>query len=180
MSDQAFVVLFAGINVGGNRLVKMAELKALLEATSLQDVRTYVQSGNAIARAAGTETELARLVEDAFEQKFGFRSRVFVRSLKRWEALIAANPFPDVEAEPTRLHAYLLERAPTGAEITALKERDSGPDRWVIDGGVLYLHTPDGMGKSKFAGTLPRWLKVAGTARNWRTVLTLAEMARTG
>lgn len=71
----------------------------------------------------------------------------------------------------------MLEREPTADEVARLTEKCTGPERFEIKGDVLYLHAPDGLGKSVFAGLIPRTLKVPGTARNWRSVQALLEMA---
>jgi uncharacterized protein (DUF1697 family) len=181
MSAQAktFVALFSGINVGGNRIVKMAELRAFFEELGFRDVATYVQSGNVVFRSAkGDAATLTGQLEAAFEKKWGFHSRIMVRDLGWFERLVAENPYPEVAGEPTKLHAFALERAPNTDEIARLAEKCTGPERFEIRGDVLYLHAPEGLGKSVFANLIARTLKVPGTARNWRTVLALLEMMR--
>lgn len=170
------VALFSGINVGGNRIVKMAELKAFFEELGFTGVATYIQSGNVVFRAEGDVAGLAARLEQAFEAQWGFRSRIMVRDGAWVERLVAENPYPEIAGDHTKLHAYALERAPTAEEVAALSVRCPGPERFVVKDDVLYLHAPEGLGKSKFAEILPRALKVPGTARNWRTVLTLLEM----
>jgi uncharacterized protein (DUF1697 family) len=180
MSNQGtiFVALFSGINVGGNRIVKMAELRSFFEELGFADVASYVQSGNVVFRSRkGNAATLTRQLEAAFEKKWGFHSRIMVRDLDWFARLASENPYPEVAGEPTKLHAYALERQPTADEIARLAEKCTGPERFEIKGDVLYLHAPDGLGKSVFAALIPRVLKVPGTARNWRTVLALLEMA---
>ncbi|MDX8478765.1 DUF1697 domain-containing protein [Mesorhizobium sp. VK24D] len=180
MSGQGnvFVALFSGINVGGNRIVKMAELKSFFEGLGFTDVATYVQSGNVVFRAKkGDATALTSELEAAFEKKWGFNSRVMVRDAGWLERLVEGNPYPEVAGEPTKLHAYALEREPTADETKRLAEKCTGPERFEIKGDVLYLHAPNGLGKSVFANLIPRTLKVPGTARNWRSVLALLDMA---
>ena len=173
-----FVALFSGINVGGNRIVKMVELKAFFEELGFGNVATYIQSGNVVFKAGdGDAVGLTTKLEKAFEERWGFRSRIMVRDAAWFDRLVAENPYPEVAGDHTKLHAYTLERAPTDAEVAPLTERCTGPERFMVRDDVLYLHAPDGLGKSKFAEVLPRVLKVPGTARNWRTVLALLEMA---
>lgn len=173
-----FVALFSGINVGGNRIVKMAELKAFFEGLGFSGVATYVQSGNVVFRAKnGDAAALTKELETAFEKKWGFNSRILVRAAGWFERLVKDNPYPEVAGEPTKLHAYALEREPTAEEAQRLADKCTGPERFEIKGDVLYLHAPDGLGKSVFANLIPRTLKVPGTARNWRSVLALLEMA---
>lgn len=107
----------------------------------------------------------------------GFSSRILVRDLEWFERLVDENPYPDVAADPTKLHVYALQREPTAEEEARLAKKCTGPERFKVKGDVLYLHAPDGLGKSVFAGLIPRTLKVPGTARNWRSVLALLEMA---
>lgn len=174
-----YVALFSGINVGGNRIVKMAELRAFFEDQGFGDVATYIQSGNVVFTAGeGDAAALCKRIEAAFEARWGFRSRIMVRDAAWFENAVAKNPYPEVAGDPTRLHAYVLEREPTAAEIGPVAERCTGPERFEVIGDVLYLHAPDGLGKSKFAEVLPRVLKVPATARNWRTVLALVDMAK--
>jgi len=173
-----FVALFSGINVGGNRIVKMAELKAVFESLGFAEVATYVQSGNVVFRAKkGDGAALTMEIEAAFEKKWGFNSRIMVRDAGWFERLVKDNPYPEVGGEPAKLHAYALEREPTEEEAKRLADKCTGPERFEIKGDVLYLHAPDGLGKSVFANLIPRTLKVPGTARNWRSVLALLEMA---
>lgn len=173
-----FVALFSGINVGGNRIVKMAELRSFFEDLGFTDVATYVQSGNVVFGAKkGDAASLTKQLEAAFEKKWGFNSRIMVRDAGWFERLVKDNPYPEVAGEPTKLHAYALEREPTAEEAKRLAEKCTGPERFEIKGDVLYLHAPDGVGKSVFANLIPRTLKVPGTARNWRSVLALLDMA---
>ncbi|UCI33736.1 DUF1697 domain-containing protein [Mesorhizobium sp. B4-1-4] len=178
MSGKVFIALFSGINVGGNRIVKMAELRSFFEDLGFSDVATYVQSGNAVFRADKDDAAtLTKQIEAAFEKKWGFHSRIMVRDADWFERLVAQNPYPEVAGEPTKLHAYALEREPTEEEAARLSEKCTGPEKFEIKGDVLYLHAPDGLGKSVFAGLIGRTLKVPGTKRNWRSVQALLEMA---
>ncbi|RWB52287.1 MAG: DUF1697 domain-containing protein [Mesorhizobium sp.] len=180
MNDKGaiFVALFSGINVGGNRIVKMAELKSFFEDLGFTGVATYVQSGNVVFRAKKVDAAaLTNELEAAFEKKWGFNSRIMVRDAGWFERLVKDNPYPEVAGEPTKLHAYVLEREPTAEETKRLAEKCTGPERFEIKGDVLYLHAPDGVGKSVFANLIPRTLKVPSTARNWRSVLALLDMA---
>jgi uncharacterized protein (DUF1697 family) len=101
---------------------------------------------------------------------------VIVRSRAEWADLIAQNPYPEVTEEPTKLHAYALEATPEPAAVEALQAKATGTERFVVKGRTLYLHTPDGMGRSLFAPKIEPTLRVAMTARNWRTVLALRDM----
>jgi uncharacterized protein (DUF1697 family) len=179
MTGKTFVALFSGINVGGNRIVKMAELRTFFEGLGFTEVRSYVQSGNVVFRAAkGDAVSLAKAIEEAFEIKWGFHSRIMVRDADWLERRVAENPYPEVAGEPKKLHLYVLEREPTGEDEKRLAEKCTGPEHFTVEGDVFYLKAPDGLGHSEFARLIPRTLKVPGTARNWRTVLALLEMVK--
>ncbi len=174
-----FVAVFSGINVGGNRIVRMAELRAFFEALGFTGVQSYVQSGNVVFCAVGSDaTSLATMIEDAFEKKWGFRSRIMVRDADWFERRVAENPYPEVAGQPKQLHLYVLERQPTVEEEKRLADKCTGPEHFTVKGDAFYLKAPNGLGHSEFANLIPRTLKVPGTARNWRTVLALLDMAK--
>ena len=114
MSDheqRVLAALFSGINVGGNRIVKMADLRAFFEGLGFTRVETYVQSGNVVFRAAkGKSADIAAVLEEAFEKRWGFHSRILVRDLDWFERAIDANPYPQLADDPKKLHLYVLER----------------------------------------------------------------------
>lgn len=177
MSQSVFVVLFRGINVGGNRVVRMEALRGALTEAGFGNVTTYIQSGNVVLTWEGADADaVADRVEQAFAQAAGFSSRPSVRSLARWQALIAENPFPEAEQDGKQVHAVLLDAEPPPEALEALRAF-AATERIEVREGVLYLHTPDGFGRSRVAESLDRALKVPLTARNWNTVLKLQAMA---
>jgi uncharacterized protein (DUF1697 family) len=177
MSEQRLILLFRGINVGGNKSVKMDALRRVLADAGFTDVATYIQSGNVALTSTHDERETAALVEATFPEAFGFTSRPTVRSLDAWRALVAGNPFAAPAAEDgRRVHAVILDDAPVGGAVEALRAVATSEQMELRD-GVLYLHTPDGFGRSEVAKALDRALKVPLTARNWNTVVKLLELA---
>ncbi|MEQ1939017.1 DUF1697 domain-containing protein [Mesorhizobium sp. CN5-321] len=176
-APKTFFALFSGINVGGNRIVKMVELRAFFEGFGFTGVGSYVQSGNVVFRSAKGETDtLAKTIEDAFEARWGFHSRIMVRDAAWLRGMVDANPYADLAEEPKKLHLFVLEREPTDEETKRLSDKCKGPEEFTVRGDAFYLKAPDGIGRSEFAGLIPRTLKVPCTSRNWRTVLALLEM----
>lgn len=185
------VALLRGINVGGSGKLPMAELRAVLEGLGHHDVATYIQSGNAVftpgAATATTDpvdtAALTRSLEDAIEAAAGFRPPVVVLTGAQFGAVHAANPFPAV-SEPKQLHAGFHARS-LGATYAAhvrdavrLAHEQGSHDEAVVDGAVVYLHTPDGLGRSRLVELLGRIRAddgsgVRGTFRNWATVTKL-------
>lgn len=176
MSTTAYIILFRG--VGGDTQLPVKRLREVLSEAGFANVSTYINSGNAVLSSALSESELAIAVAKLVRDKMGFEKHVLVRSLADWTKLIADNPFPQAETQPTTLHAYALEFQPSDEDIARLNSKVAGTERFAVKDRALYLHTPDGMGVSRFAPKIEPTLKTAMTARNWRTVLTLAQLAR--
>jgi uncharacterized protein (DUF1697 family) len=175
------IILLRGINVGSTRSLPMKELVDILRSFDLEDVETYIQSGNAVARSSGkVAPDLTERISAAIEERKGFKPQVLVLSADQVKRVIAANPFPEAEADPRRLHVFFLASMPAAPDLESL-ERIKGPtERFELTDAGLYLHTPDGLGTSKLAEKAERYLGVPATARNWRTVMKLAEMAGAG
>lgn len=171
----AYVILFRG--VGGATQLPVKELRAVLSDGGFSDVSTYINSGNAVLSSGMGREAVEREVAALVKAKMGFEKAVLVADRAEWEALMAQNPFPEAVEAPTTLHAALMRETPATADVTALEAKATGSERFAIRGRVLYLHTPDGMGRSKFAPKIEPTLKVAMTARNWRSVLALGRMA---
>jgi uncharacterized protein (DUF1697 family) len=180
-----YVALLRGINVGGVR-VAMADLRAALEGLGYDDVATYVQSGNATFTTAGDPEALAHEIQEAVTERCGVTTTVIVLTDAEWDRLVLDNPYPD-ETDGTKLHAVIAPRAFTPEEVRAAEEirdavRETGStDDLTVVERVLYLHLPNGMGRSTLAEKLGR-SRAAGqrdaTARNWRTVLALQDRLR--
>jgi uncharacterized protein (DUF1697 family) len=173
------VALFRGINVGGNHMLPMKELKALLERHGCADVQTYIQSGNAIFRSANADNEaLASRLTAAVLKSHGFEPRVLLLSCNELEKAVAGNPFPQAAANPKSLHLFFLADVPRKPDLKALESLKAPTEQFALKGRVFYLYTPSGFGPSKVAERVERVLGVAATARNWRTVTTLLGMAK--
>ena len=174
-----YVSFFRGINVGGNHQVKMAELKALHEALGSTDVQSYIQSGNVVFCSDETDAEtLRQRIEEGFEQRFGFRSEVYVRSAAEMQRIIERNPFQaQVATAPNHVVVTFLPVRTSAAAWEEPIATYSGPEEIVLLDDELYIFFCDGIGTSKMPSTpLGKRLKNVGTARNWNTVLKLREM----
>jgi uncharacterized protein (DUF1697 family) len=178
-----YLALLRGVNVGGHNKLAMADLRDLAAALGLADATTYIQSGNLLFSCAEADTaELADMLEREIASRLGVRSAVVVLSRGELKQVIADNPVPH-ETNPKCLHAVFLrdDVGPDGIAAVAAavqQARDSGSrDDATIIGRTLFLHTPDGFGRSELAAQLTRSsLQAAGTARNWATVTKLMAM----
>jgi len=178
-----YLALLRGINVGGRSKVAMADLRAVATSLGHAQVATYIQSGNLLFATAGTDAaSLADALEAGIAGRLGVRPAVIVLSTPDLAEVISDNPFPDA-ANPRYLHAIFYRGVVDPGSIARIaaavqRARDSGSsDDAVVVGRALYLHTPDGFGRSDLAARLTRSsVGPAGTARNWATVTKLMAM----
>jgi uncharacterized protein (DUF1697 family) len=170
-----YIALLRGI--GGNYTLPMKGLVELLEGMGLSDVRTYIQTGNAVFRSEELgPSELSEGISAEIENRYGFAPRVIVLTPEELGAAVASNPYPEAESEPRTLHLTFLASTPEDPDLAALERLRKDNERFTLEGRTFYFHAPDGVGRSKLVARIERSLGVPGTARNWRTVSRLAEM----
>jgi uncharacterized protein (DUF1697 family) len=175
---KTYIALFRGINVGGKNKLAMEDLVATLEKAGAWDVATYIQSGNAVFRSGEKDASLlSDRVRGAIGESYGFEPQVLVLGSDELERAVRSNPFPEAESDPKSLHLYFLASSPEHPDLEGLDGIKSDRERFVLGEAVFYLHAPDGIGRSKLAANVERLLGVPATARNWRTVLKVADMA---
>ena len=180
MGTTTVIALLRAVNVGG-RSVSMSDLRAMLSELGCEDPRTLLQSGNAVfaLKSKVSTAALEKKFESDAQRRFGFDIAFMLRIAAEWDAIIAGNPFPDAaKDDPAHLVVMALKAAPATAAIKALRDGYKGPETIHVAGRDAYLVYPKGIGKSKLTNALiERKLGVAGTARNWNTVLKLAALA---
>jgi uncharacterized protein (DUF1697 family) len=172
--------LLRAVNVGGHNKIGMADLRELLAALGMQDVRSLLQSGNVVFRSDGhTATQLERVLEHAAAKRLGLETDVFVRTASDWKATIAGNPFPEeAERDPGHLLVMFLKEAPDREDVTALQSAIKGREIVRAKGRHAYVVYPDGIGRSRLTSALiEKKLATRGTGRNWNTVLKLGALA---
>lgn len=89
---QSYLVLLRGINVGGKALIKMAELKTVLEACGFKHVVTYIQSGNVLLDSDEGVEEVAARVRGCIRDKFGLDIAAIAFSQRQWKSIITVAP----------------------------------------------------------------------------------------
>jgi uncharacterized protein (DUF1697 family) len=176
---KTLVALLRGINVGGKNRVPMSELKSELTALGLDDVVTYVQSGNVVFRAPARSREIiATNIEKRITKAYGLSVAVVVRTPAELARIAKANPFLDREADLSKLHVVFLDGRPTAGAVAKLDPERSPPDEFRVHGREIYLHLPNGSARTKLTlDYFERRLGVTATARNWKTLLKLIELA---
>ena len=176
---KTYIALFRGINVGGNNILPMKDLRALLEKLGVTKVKTYIQSGNAVFQHESEDiSELSSRISMAIKESHGFEPRVLLLDLAEMEQVMTVNPFPQAEAEPKTLHLYFLISAPQNPVLDMLDNLKRDNEQFKLIDRVFYLYAPDGIGRSKVAERVEKALGVAATARNWRTVCKIRDMGK--
>jgi uncharacterized protein (DUF1697 family) len=175
----AFVSLFRGINVGGHHGVRMGELKAMYEDLGLQDVLSYIQSGNVVFKSVDADVaRLRRQIEGGFEERFGFHAEVFVRSSAEFRVIFEKNPFQSQQSKESKWVVVLfLAARPDDTAQEDLLRTYVGPEEIFFTGEEAFIYYTNGIGRSKLSLSLmEKKLKTFGTARNWNTILQLQKL----
>ncbi len=172
------IALLRAINVGGRNKLPMAELRTLLGELGHSEIRTYIQSGNAVFHSSSEDLgAVSRQLSSAILERFGLVVPVIARTPSQLVHVAEHCPFA-ADADPKHLSVVFLDGTPTAEAVASADRSTYLPDTFEVVGDVVYLHVPTGLGRTKL--TLPwlqRRLKVTGTARNWRTVHKLIDMA---
>ena len=162
-----------GINVGGKGKLPMAQLRELVEGCGFTDVATYIQSGNVVFRSPDTDTAAAAsAIAAAIAAGSDVTTSVVVRTADEMAAVVADSPFLARGEDPAHVHALFL--GPDDVPPLPDDPAAFAPDEAVRVGTEVHLFLPNGTGRSKLAAKVGR----VGTTRNWRTTLTLLDMAR--
>jgi uncharacterized protein (DUF1697 family) len=178
-----YALLLRGVNVGGHRRLAMTDLKAVLTGLGHTDVGTYLQSGNAVLTARRiSAAALEAQVQEALAAELGVRTRVLARPHARRAAVVQANPFPAAAAEkPAWLHVAFLSAAPDAKAADALDPAAFAPDEFALGDEAVYLRFVTSPARSRMPAAVTKAVlrdtpDAVATARNWNTVVRLAEL----
>jgi uncharacterized protein (DUF1697 family) len=177
MKHTVYLILFRG--VGGITQLPVQLLREQLTKAGFEKVATYINSGNAIVRSQLSRKQVIATIAELCRTQFDFDKAIFAPTLNEWNDLVARNPFAKAAASaPTTVHAALLASTPKVEDVERIRAcAGKGEDLKMIE-NVAYLHTPNGFGTCKMAEKFDKWIGVTNTARNWNTVLKLAELGR--
>jgi uncharacterized protein (DUF1697 family) len=177
-----YISLLRGINVSGQKKVKMTELKALYESLGLQSVVTYIQSGNVIFKSNKNAEILKGLLEQAIEQHFSFQVPVNVITKDHFLIINKQLPFTDIDLEldGTKVLITFLSASPKSELTEKLMTYVKAPEKLIISDKVIFLHCPNGYGKTKLSNNfIENKLKVVTTTRNLKTLVKLSTLMLT-
>ncbi len=178
-----YIALLRGINVGGNTMIKMEDLRRMFEDLGFDNVVSYINSGNLafdvgvssaqVSKGSSTtlESKLSEKIESVVEQHLGKRVQVMVRKQKDLEQVVSNNPFDGQFESHKEMHALFLKEPMTDEQVSGLASMAPENERFAVVGREIYCHLPMGVAESVLGrGQFEKKLKVSVTARNWRTV----------
>jgi uncharacterized protein (DUF1697 family) len=174
-----FIAMLRGINVSGRNKLPMADLRALVTDIGGTHVQTYIQSGNVVFTSRKSASVMSKALESGIEHALGNRVPVLVRTKEELGALVQKNPYRR-GGDPKALHVTFMDAAPDADAVVSLAERGADGDEFQVVGREVFLHCPNGYGNTKLTNALfEKKFGSSATTRNWKTVMTLLEMAGT-
>ncbi len=177
---QTYIALLRGINVSGQKMMKMTDLLALFQSLNFKNSKTYVQSGNVVFQAESQDTTfLETQIASAITERFKFTVPVLVKNQTEWLQILQNNPFVTERPEDTsKLHVTILGGSPDLARVAQIDPTQYVPDEFRIVDNNIYLFCPNGYGRTKLHNNFfESKFKLTATTRNWKTMQELNHMA---
>jgi uncharacterized protein (DUF1697 family) len=175
-----YISLLRGINVSGQKLIKMDDLKAMYRQLNFQNIETYLQSGNVIFWDEKSDpSDLATTISSKIQKQFGFEVPVIVLNVDDLKEIIEANPFKDdLRMDQQFLHVTFLASDPKEIDFEKIAAKKSAGEEIVLIKKAVYLYCPNGYGRTKQTNNfLETKLRVGATTRNWKTLNELLKIA---
>jgi uncharacterized protein (DUF1697 family) len=174
---QTYISMLRGINVSGQKQIRMTGLQSLYESLGLVNVQTYVQSGNVVFDSTEQDaSKLRKSIETQIEATFGFAVPVLMRSADDFRRIIENHPF--AQEDSARVLVTFLYERPDQTKLDDLSTYNDKVDQFALGEQEIFLFCPGGYGKTKLSNTFfEKKLGVIATTRNWKTVNALDEMA---
>jgi uncharacterized protein (DUF1697 family) len=178
---KTYVALLRGVNLGRTRKVAMADLRRWLTELGYGDVRTLLQSGNAVLTSDRRPAELEREISKRLEEEVGFPVPCLIRDHDDLRRVLDTDPFGKIATDHARYAVAFLSGPPVKSRLATLAPDAFAPELFHVGEREIYVWYPDGIHRSRLTGELTeRNLGVVATLRNWNTVRKLAEMAEDG
>jgi len=172
------ILLLRGINLAARNRIAMADLRGVLEDAGLDDVRTYLQSGNVVVASKAKSDDVARKTERLIAKHFGLNIAVVARSRAQLAKIVERNPLQRVAKNPKRYQVSFLASKPGRNVIERVEAAAEPPEQVVAIGREIYAWHPETIARSRLWTLLAgQKLGVIATARNWTTVTSLLELA---
>jgi uncharacterized protein (DUF1697 family) len=176
-----YISFLRGINMTGHNSIKMTELAALYSDLGFDRPETFIQSGNVIfnVNKEMLVTAIVTAIETAIHNTFGYTVPVMIRSVPEMRNILSSNPFlEEAKFDPSKMAVIFLHDNLKESEIRKVADVNYPPDKFKIIGNEIYTFCPNGFGKTKlYTNFFENKMKVQGTARNWKTITTLLNLA---
>lgn len=175
-----YAALLRGINVSGQKIIRMEDLKEDFESLKFTNVSTYIQSGNVMFEAPVTKTAIIeKEIEACLLKRAGHQIVVIVRTIPELEEVVRRNPYAKTQLkENEKLHVTFLLDQPAGPAVALLGRLKSPTDEIIPMKKEVYILCRNGYGRTLFSNTLiEKKLAVPATTRNWNTVNKLIDIA---
>ncbi len=179
MKQYTYIAFLRGINVSGQKIIKIDELRILFESLGFKNVKTYIQSGNVVFNSQIESIDkIVKSIEKKIKEVFSFEVTVIIRSHNELGRIIQKNPF--LKNKPVeKLYVIFLSDIADNENVEKLQPYKSKTEEFHLIGKEIYLYYPDGYGRSKLTNNIfESKLGVKATTRNWNTVNKLFEMSK--
>lgn len=175
---QTYIALLRGINVSGQKKIRMEQLRTSLKKNGFEDVQTYIQSGNMIVRHQGGTQGVSAQIHACILSEFGFDVPVLTFEPSDWEKIYSHNPYLSKNIDEKGLYFVFLYDAPSAEKMANLARESFPNEEFTLTPNCIYLNCHQGYGNAKCTNNFfEQRLQVRATTRNLRTVQTLARMA---
>ena len=176
---EIFIALLRGINVSGQKKIKMSDLKTLFEDLSFTNVRTYIQSGNVLFTSKSNNKKIIRFeIEKKILKSYGYQVQLILKTPDELKFIIKNNPFlKNKNKVSERMYFAFLSEIPSSECRNSLQKSDFSPEEFSLNGDVIYLFLPNGAGEAKLNNNFfEKKLNVYATTRNYKTIETLSAL----
>ncbi len=154
----------------------MQDFRALLQQLGCDRAKTYIQSGNVVFDYDAPASDLPDRISDKIRANFGFAPQVLILRRDEMASVMAANPFIEEMQDARHVHVWLTTESAVDPDFSKLASLAGRDEQFLLQGKTFFLHAPNGIGRSKLAAQVEKVLGVGATARNWRTMLKVAEL----
>ncbi|MGH4121886.1 MAG: DUF1697 domain-containing protein [Clostridium sp.] len=168
-----YIALLRGINVSGQKKIKMIDLKVMFEALNFINVKTYIQSGNVSFNYGSTDTtELSNVIEKKISETFGFLVKIIIRTEEELRNIVNNNPFSKQEnIELDKLYITLMLDIPEPSTVLLLDMKKEENEKFIIISREIYVYCPNGYGRTKLNNNMfEKKLKIDATTRGLKTL----------
>ena len=165
----------------GHNSIKMTELAVLYSSMGFHDAETFIQSGNVIFSDPGKRpvSDMSAALEKVILERFSFIVPVMIRTNIELRDLFSSNPFlGETNFDPSKMAVIFLLDAPSPTQIQKVADINYPPDKFKIIGKEIFIYCPNGFGRARlYTNFFEKKMGVIGTARNWKTITTILNIA---